>query len=169
MDNTREMPNQARPVIKNQTRILSFTMETYSQYKSIENKNIHRFKGKLPKYCIQAYETIYVLMYKPRFLSEQMVGRCIVANTTEIVNDETLDLVSWLHHIAKEVLIDNPIIIEDIYLLPSKRGKGYGKLLTEFVLADIKTSKVSLKAQGDGMWFWPKQGLKAIGSGVFIN
>lgn len=169
MDNMRGMTNQIRPVIENRTRILSFTTETYSQYKSIENTNIHRFKGKLPKYCIQKYETLYVLMYKPRFLSEQMIGRCIVANTTQIKDKETLDFISRLHHISKEILLEYPTIIEDMYILPSKRGMGYGKFFTEYVLVDIKKFKVSLKAQDDGMWFWPKQGFKEVGNEVFIK
>lgn len=152
-----------------QVKIMSFKIDTYKQYKYIENRDIRRFKGALPSYKMAAYETIYLIMYKPRFLKEYMIGRCIIANTAEIKDNDKIDIISSIQDIPKAILYKYPLIIEDLFILQKNRNQGYGRFIVNYILNDVKDGKFSLKAQGDGLWFWSKYGFRLVGNDVFIK
>lgn len=150
-------------------RILRFTKNESNQYKVIENRDIHRFNKLLPKYKISDYEVIYTLLYKPRFFNEYMIGRCIITDTSHVNDEEIKESISIIHSIPVETLKKYPVIIEDLFIIPYKRNDGYGKYFVDHILKDLVGSRISLKAQGDGLWFWSKVGFKAVGDNVFVK
>jgi hypothetical protein len=150
-------------------RILSFTKNESNQYKVIENRDIHRFKGLLPNYTMSDHEVIYLLMYKRKFLCEHMIGRCIVTDTSHTDDEEKEAFISILHRIPVEIMKEYPVIIEDLFIIRNKRNNGYGKYFIDHILNELMGCKISLKAEGDGLWFWRKIGFKAAGNNIFVK
>lgn len=149
--------------------VSSFDINNHIEYKNIEARNIHHFKGMLPSYTMSNFNKIYLLIVKPKLFKEYFIGRCIIADITKLNDEDQIRFMSQLHNIPVDIMTKYPIIIEDIYINPYNRGKGFGKMLTEFVLMDIGNTKISLKAQGDGLWFWEKYGFQSVGNDVFIR
>lgn len=149
-------------------RVVSFSTDNKEQYKRIEKYSIHSFKGSLPSYCMSYYEKIYTLMVKPIFFREYMAGRCIIADTTQIDDEETLYMLAKLNSIPISVIKKYPILIEDLYIRYDKRNMGYGKLLIDFVLNEIKSRNLSLHSQENAKSFWKKLGFTHFKDNVFI-
>lgn len=152
----------------NNIRMLTFDISNYKQYKSVESKDLHRFKSALPRHTIEEYNKIYLLMYKPRFLKEFLIGRCVVTDTTKICDENYIKHLPSIYNIPLEIILEYPVFIEDFYIHEKYRGRGYSKTFANYVLNDLGPSKISLKAQDDGLWFWKKYGFKSKENDVFV-
>ena len=76
---------------------------------------------------------------------------------------ETKNKLNAIYSIPSEIAIDYPIIISDIMIKKSCRKMGYGRWLAEYIVFDIyKHENISLNADGDGKYFWPKMGFESV-------
>lgn len=100
--------------------INSFTFNSTSEYELLEKLFIKDFKGRLPQHIVQKHERIYLLFSDSKFLKKsKVIGRCIVALIDDI-SIEKKEISSRIYNIPLNIMIDNPVVIDDFYIKESE-------------------------------------------------
>lgn len=94
--------------------------------------------------------------------NEKIIGYCIVEDFREMPS-EIKDQANIIFKIPCKILNEYPIIISDFVIKKDCRGKGYGRRFAEYIILNIyKGASISLQADEDGLFFWPKMGFKML-------
>ena len=88
----------------------------------------------------------------------KIIGYCIVEDIRELPLD-IKGFANIIYNIPHEVLNKYPIVISDFMIEKNCRKKGFGKSFAKHIILDLyKSENISLKADGEGAFFWPKLG-----------
>lgn len=101
-----------------------------------------------------------ILFFKKQ--KTNLIGYCIVEDIRYLPED-CQDYLEAGYQIPLSVLKEYPTVISDCMIAKKYRRKGYGRRLAEYVINIVySNSKISLKADGDGLYFWDKLGVESV-------
>jgi len=101
-----------------------------------------------------------ILFFKKQ--KTNLIGYCIVEDIRYLPED-CQDSLEAGYQIPLSVLKEYPTVISDCMIAKKYRRKGYGRKLAEYVInSAYPNSKISLKADGDGLYFWDKLGVESV-------
>lgn len=131
------------------------------------------------KHIISAAQMDYMLnlFYSKDALEKQMYH----LQHQFIVTKEENDITGFASYSKKQDSVSEIYRLHKIYLLPNQQGKGTGKLLLDYIVADIKPQgavqlELNVNRHNNAFYFYSKYGFRVdkeenidIGEGYFMN
>lgn len=123
-------------------------MELFEMKKNA--KNISEFSYlRLNTTLEENFKKFFLLLQHGRIVKNKIIAYAIIYDDMKIAN--------LTNQISSEYIGTNSIFISDMMVKDSKKRKGFGKKLAEYIIYEKYSDKnIILQPDGEGFYFWKK-------------